>query len=365
MSSENRKKVLLGFGALVVILVAAIALWPPNFRKEDASGAIGEVQKHRAPQIAKTDVVLGNESVKHQQKVLYADFIADAARLKSLGHADAAQLSQFTNELNVRYLAEITEALADAEAAARSTQNAKLQGEVVELQGYVRNHKQLEDSDMQQLNVKLAAIESQLDMRASRLKDADEQLGMVATRLASARLDNEYIDLAGKLKAVENELNAQNLFATTLADDVEYLQMVEMESRIVSARLSDQEMAQKLNVASDELMSRAMKNIEENVQLQEEMASRLQHMEEVAARASRTAMNQASMVNSAALLTRNLGAVSAALNRCDTEYRSRLNAAVENELAATRQFDSRLAQASELQHRLADFEQTLAQRQAH
>ena len=28
MSSENRKKVLLGFGALVVILVAAIALWP-------------------------------------------------------------------------------------------------------------------------------------------------------------------------------------------------------------------------------------------------------------------------------------------------------------------------------------------------
>src|ERR1700687_3775331 len=126
MSSENRKKVLLGFGALVVILIAAIAIWPPNFRKEDASGAIGEVQKHRAPQIAKADVILGDESVKHQQKVLYADFLADAAKLRSLGHADAGQLNAFKNELNVRYLAQVTEALANAEAAARSTQNHKL-----------------------------------------------------------------------------------------------------------------------------------------------------------------------------------------------------------------------------------------------
>jgi hypothetical protein len=363
MSSDNRKKVLLGFGALVVILVAAIALWPPNFRKEDASGAIGEVQKHRAPQIAKNDVVLGNESVKHQQKVLYADFLADGAKLKALSQrADAAQLSAFASELNARYLAEVTEALAEAEAAARTT-NAKLQGEVAELQGYVRNHRQLNDADMQLINTRLSDVEGQLNMRASRLNQADEQLGMVANRLASARLDNEYAELAGKLKAVENELNAQNLFSTTLADDVEYLQAVEMESRVVTARLSDQEMAQKLNVASEELMSRAMKNIEENLQLQQAMASKLQHMEEMAARANRSVMNRASMVNSASLLTRNLGAVSAALNRCDAEYRSRLNVAVEAELAASRQFDSRLAHVSELQHRLADFEQTLAHRQ--
>jgi hypothetical protein len=212
--------------------------------------------------------------------------------------------------------------------------------------------------------VKLADIEAKLNMRATRLNHADEQLGMVATRLASARLDNEYIDLAGKLKAVENDLNSQNLFATTLADDVEYLQTVEMESRIVNnTRLSEQEMSQKLVAASEELMTRAIKNIEENVQLQEEMATKLQHMEEMAARASRSVTNQASMVNSAALLTANLGAVSAALNRCDTEYRTRLNAAVENELAATRQFNSRVNETSALQQRLSAFEQQLAHRQ--
>ena len=73
MSTENRNKVLLGFGGLVVVLVVAIALWPPNFRKEDASGAVGAVQKHHAPQITQKDVILGGEKTKHQQKVLYAD----------------------------------------------------------------------------------------------------------------------------------------------------------------------------------------------------------------------------------------------------------------------------------------------------
>src|SRR2546423_14324386 len=129
MSSENRKKVLLGFGALVVILVAAILIWPASFWKEDASGAIGEVQKHRAPQIAKSDVVLGNESVKRQQKVLYADFPADGAKLKALGaRPDAQQLSDFEKELDTRYANEATEAPPVAELAWRANpQRAKLE----------------------------------------------------------------------------------------------------------------------------------------------------------------------------------------------------------------------------------------------
>src|SRR5438094_2937602 len=149
MSSENRKNVLLGCGALVVILVAAMLIWPASFRKEDASGAIGEVQKHRAPQITKTDVVLGNESVKRQQKVLYADFLADGAKLKALGaRPDAQQLSEFAKELETRYLSEVTEALAAEEMAARGKpQQARLDAEVAELQGYVRSHRELSDAD--------------------------------------------------------------------------------------------------------------------------------------------------------------------------------------------------------------------------
>src|SRR5437773_5739646 len=158
MSSENRKKVLLGFGALVVILVAAILIWPASFRKEDASGAIGEVQKHRAPQIAKSDGVLGNESVKRQQKVLYADFLADGAKLKALGaRPDPQQLSEFATELETRYLRETAEVLAAEEAAARSNAaQAHLLGEVEDLQVYVRSHQKLSDNDMQQVNGRLA-----------------------------------------------------------------------------------------------------------------------------------------------------------------------------------------------------------------
>ena len=65
MSTPNRNKVLFGFGALVAVLIVAIVMWPTNVQREDATGAIGAVQKHRAPQITPQDVVLGNEDVKH------------------------------------------------------------------------------------------------------------------------------------------------------------------------------------------------------------------------------------------------------------------------------------------------------------
>src|SRR5438105_6971055 len=85
MSTENKKKVLLGFGAFAVVLIAVLAIWrPPAFRNEDASGSIGAVQKHHAPQITQQDVVLGSETTKHEQQIRYADFLNDAAKLHSL-----------------------------------------------------------------------------------------------------------------------------------------------------------------------------------------------------------------------------------------------------------------------------------------
>src|SRR5207249_3764450 len=141
-------------------LVAAIALWPPNFRKEDASGAIGEVQKHRAPQITQKDVVLGNETVKHQQKVLYADFLADATKLKALGHATEQQLADFDKEMYSRWIAVAEEVLAEEQAAARTSANRKtLDAEIAEAASFVREHKAtLSESDMVLANGKLAHI---------------------------------------------------------------------------------------------------------------------------------------------------------------------------------------------------------------
>jgi len=354
MSSENRKKVLFGFGALVVILVAAIAIWPPNFRKEDASGAIGEVQKHRAPQIAKSDVVLGNESVKHQQKVLYADFLADGAKLKAFGaRPDAQQLSAFAKELGTRYLSEATEALAAEEMAARGTpQQAKLQAEIAELQGFVRSHQELSDAEMQQLNVKLAHIAEEMNVRMSRpLNHASEELTEAVNELAAAKMENEFLAVSKRLDDIESQLNSGGLFALSLAQEIEYLNEMEMSARVVLARLGDQEMAHRLAERGEELMARGMSNIEQEFQLENEMAARFKDMDDQIARANRILGAEASMASRASL-AKNLGQTASALDAREAEFRARATAMAAEEMAAVKSLDNNLAGRAELLQKL-------------
>jgi hypothetical protein len=354
MSSENRKKVLLGFGALVVILVAAIALWPPNFRKEDASGAIGEVQKHRAPQIAKTDVVLGNESVKHQQKVLYTDFLTDGAKLKALAaRPEAAERSAFAKELGTQYLNEVTEVLAAEEAAARSNPaQARIEAEITELQGFVRSHPVLSDTDMQQINVKLAQIGEAVNVRMSRtLNRAGEELAAAVNELAAAKVESQYLDVASQLEAVKSQLNSRDLLAITLAQEMDYLNEIELSARVALARLGDQEIAMKLAERGDQLLARGMSNIEQEFQLESEMATRFRDMDELMARANRIVGAQAS-VASQATLAKTLGATSSALSARQADFRARETADRAEEILAVRGVDSRVASRDALLHRL-------------
>ncbi len=71
MSAEKRRNALVVFGGVAVVLAVALIFIAPNFpyRSEDASGAIGAVEKHRAPQIKPSDVVLGDEQTKKQQQI--------------------------------------------------------------------------------------------------------------------------------------------------------------------------------------------------------------------------------------------------------------------------------------------------------
>lgn len=94
MSARRRKNILVAFGGVAIVLAVAVA-YLPNFpyRTEDASGAIGAVRKHRAPQIQQSDVVLGDEQTKQDQQILYGDFLADAAALQNFG-ADLAADTQ-------------------------------------------------------------------------------------------------------------------------------------------------------------------------------------------------------------------------------------------------------------------------------
>jgi len=357
MSSENRKKVLLGFGALVVILVAAIALWPPNFRKEDASGAIGEVQKHRAPQITQKDVVLGNETVKHQQKVLYADFLADATKLKALGHATEQQLADFDKEMYSRWIAVAEEVLAEEQAAARTSANRKtLDAEIAEAASFVREHRaNLSESDMALANGKLAHIADE-EMVRSIINLADEQLAAAVNHLASAKLEDEYLAVAKQLESVKAELSSRDAFALSMADELEYLKETEANARIAAANVSEQQLAER----SEELYARAMKNIEEQVLADEQMATKFRDMDDEIARAQRIVGAQAAMASNA-MLSKTLRATEEALNAADTEFRSRTTAALGEEIMAVRSLQStNMASRASLEGKLSNLQARMA-----
>lgn len=354
MSNENRKKVLFGFGALVVVLVAAILIWPASFRKEDASGAIGEVQKHRAPQIAKSDVVLGNESVKRQQKVLYADFLADGAKLKALGaHADAQQLGEFAKELETRYLSVAAEALEAEEMAAKGNpQYARLGSEIAEMQASIRNRQTLSDSDMQQLNVKLAHFAEEMNVRMSRpLNVASEELTEAVNELAAAKMENEYLAVAKRLDDIESQLSSRGLFALSLAQEIEYLNEMEMSAKVVLARLGNEEMAHRLAERGEQLMARGMSNIEQEFQLQNEMAARFKDMDDQIARAQRIMGAEASMASRASL-AKQLGETENALSAREAEFRARSTAMAAEEILAVRSLDNNLAGRATLLQKL-------------
>ena len=372
MSTENRNKVLLGFGALVVVVIVAIALWPANFRKEDASGAIGAVQKHRAPQITQKDVILGDENVRHQQKVLYADFFADAASLRAMAASrkfDAA--TQLSSELRTRYAAEAEAVLAEAEIAARtSAARANLRSEIAEAQSILMTRKQLTADDMRELNGKLAHIivvcEKEMNARSARIfNDAGQELAAAAKRLETAKLDNEFLAVAKQYEDVE-ALMSRPLAAVSLADEGAYLSAIQMETKVLAdtelavKQIGDQEVATKFIATADELAARASSNIRANTELMSEMAARFGHMDDEIALAGRILGSRAGIeAGSAAMLGRNLAAAREALRSRENEFYARANVATGEELAAVKKLNSE----PELQGRLMNLQTRLQARQ--
>src|SRR5438093_1274315 len=196
MSTENRNKVLLGFGALVAVVIVAIALWPANFRKEDASGAIGAVQKHRAPQITQKDVILGDENVRHQQKVLYADFLADATNLRAMAAShNYSAATELANELRTRYAAE-----ADAEALmSRPVASISLAEEAAYLNAIQVEMKVAADAE------NLAVRQLADEQMASRLNAEAEQLEAKALSNIKANAETTS-EMAARLNTIDDAI---------------------------------------------------------------------------------------------------------------------------------------------------------------
>lgn len=243
MSADKRRKILIGFAGLAVVLVVVITYVSPTFRNENASGAIAPVQKHRAPQIAQGDVVLGNEQVKQQQQILYADFLSDAAALRNLSvealavkNLDAIdRLDGFTRglknqEANLRaqYQESMTEAAEMAAELAKKSDLDNVEADATALQAMIASKHELSQAEMVALNLKFQGIISELASA-----DAEASLQMVNRDLSQAA---EAIEVKSDLESASehvahawSELNA--LSAVGLQYRLDHLQALAAENK--------------------------------------------------------------------------------------------------------------------------------------
>ena len=324
--SPNRNKVLLGFSAVVAVLIVAILLWPANVRKEDASGAIGAVQKHRAPQIAQQDVVLGGESVKHEQEILYKDFLADAGKLRSMAaNRDVAAAREYQAQLQMRAMRAAREAV---EAASRISES-KIQADIEQLSSIIRNKSVLSNDDLQAFNKQLGIIAILIGDREAafaRMDNATEELAHI--NLADQELAAKQL---ADVEQVFNRVNAD----FELADYEQYLDMVAMESKVV-ANEEAASRSQDFEQVASKLESRANANAKMAADREEKMAVRCQRMLADVQQAESRGTANARMVGSVQLNAR-LGALASSLR--NEEAASRLLA-----LNAEQQLDARQKQ---------------------
>lgn len=234
MSADRRKQILIGFAALAVILVAVVAVVSPRFKSEDAMGAIGAVQKHRAPQITQKDVVLGDEQTKKQQQLAYADFLSDAAALQAISanistasRAESAnRIAASAADLRARYLAAARDQVADIEAIAAKNQLGRFS---LEIDGVsIGAVSQLRDQDVAGLNARLGAELQTLDaaLRSKDLRAVEADVAALGAMIEQRKLEAAAATLAQASAAVVDQRTQQ---AAMVRQRANYLNAVSNE----------------------------------------------------------------------------------------------------------------------------------------
>jgi hypothetical protein len=292
MSADRRKKILIVFAGLAIVLVGVIAYVSPNFRNDHVSGAIGAVQKHRQPQIAQQDVILGDETARREQEVLYGEFLSDAGSLRSAAidialaaraadakarlAAEAQELAAAADDLQAQYAAEAKKTLGIIAIliGSESLERKKVEAGIQEL-GRMVEARKLSAADMEQFNARLAAMLGSYSFGegklGARLQSSEELLAAIRRsdeNLAAARL---------ALKEIEARIAARSTAAMLRAEE-SYLQAMSQEAKSVeSAKRSIEALAAEpvneyasradaisaaLAHQAGQLEARAMKNME-------------------------------------------------------------------------------------------------------
>lgn len=224
MSAAKRKRMLIGFAGLAVVLVAVIALVSPTFRNEDASGAIGAVQKHRETQIKPSDVVLGSETARREAKVLYGDYLTNAAKLQSQAvemvaavealndRAKVRQAEQTLNaygkELAAQYVANLDAALlayedmlaqADEESLGKQ-KRLSAQADIDAIQARSRESV-LAHEEMLAYNRQLRAVAQTIDSAdVQSLASMESDVAAALANKKAALLDNVAVDMESRIR---------------------------------------------------------------------------------------------------------------------------------------------------------------------
>ena len=315
MSADRRRKILIGFGAVAVVLVAAIALVSPKFKNEDAIGAIGAVQKHRAPQIAQKDVILGDEQTRKHQQLLFSDYLADAATLQnesaavnSMSKVEAvSRLAATSSDLRARYVAAAKDQLAGMKALlARDTLGMnKLESLEADVNAAAsRNLAGNEDIGAlnARLNSEFAALEASLQTRNLRSVEAD--VAGLASRVDSrASLDAARSTLAQATQA----LDARSNTASMIQARASYLDSTAKECRALASAEealsagSRTQSASLLSAESHDLAQRALVNMRSSLDSSMETADTLGQMKASLDAVSKAVESRANMYSAASL----------------------------------------------------------------
>lgn len=383
MSVQNRRKALLGFGALAaVLIVAVIVTWPPPyFDKDEATGAIGAVQKHREQQITPQDVVLGDETTRREQKVVFANYLDDAAKLQSISADLASQAAvrsslsnadhqlenmaadiqnRFAENLNAA-LAAMNQLLARDSVGLSAAQLESINAEIAELSA--KTSRRINNEEMVALSAQLANVSKKLDaasrygnraaMEAHTLKNAEEQLGKAVASLqaVSWRSNKALVDAASQIENASKALEAKSA-DVAYSNFVDYLGALALEAKKLAAvrsnldaisRLANEEqMASQLKGVSAalaneayELEAQALENIQKRLVGQSALSAQIRNIDQMVAAANRSVGQHASSLENQSLSAFNkaIGNFSQNLENRSQEFQARAVDNIRSELA--------------------------------
>lgn len=400
MNSQKKRNFLIAFGGVAVVLVAVVATWPPAFLSEDASGAIGVVQKHRAPQITAKDVVLVDEATRKEEAVLYGDYLKDAGKLENISvalrnRADslearsaaakstldnvAQDLQSHSAELQSRYLGSMSEALNAASqllarnaSALSASQLESVQSDIDSLSARLKNREELASEEMESLNSRLRSVSEHLEARAAGVRSLENIEMALGSELASlekaSQLESEVqLEASAKLESLSRDLQeARSTLDARIQHRQDHLEAIALEQRslqnaeIALEAFSRNELGNNAEISSSlesasldlanrasQLESQALDNMQSRLKAQDEMAARIRNMDIALGSASKALKGRASGLESR--FNDALGSVAQELQSRSTELQARMAARMQSELGA---IESRLDSRSKLSARL-------------